>query len=37
VRDILLECGRRRLVGGQEDMIVDVALTILADRAAASY
>ena len=24
-RDILIELGRRRMVGGQEDMIVDVA------------
>ncbi len=28
VRDILTECGRRRLVGGQEDMILDIALTM---------
>ena len=27
-RDILLELGRRRVVGGQEDMIVDVALEL---------
>ncbi len=33
-RDILTELGKRRMVGGQEDMIVDVALDILKSREA---
>jgi 4-hydroxy 2-oxovalerate aldolase len=32
-REILVELGRRRMVGGQEDMIVDVALDMASSRA----
>lgn len=35
-RDILTELGRRRMVGGQEDMILDVALDLAARRDAAA-
>ena len=34
-RDILVELGKRRMVGGQEDMIVDVALDLAKERDAA--
>ena len=34
-RSILTELGKRRMVGGQEDMIVDVALDMLKQQQAA--
>ena len=36
VRDILLECGRLRTVGGQEDMILDIAAQLAASRKGSS-
>ena len=36
VREILVELGRRKMVGGQEDMIVDVALDILKQKESAA-
>ncbi|WP_417321034.1 4-hydroxy-2-oxovalerate aldolase [Emcibacter sp.] len=36
VREILVELGRRKMVGGQEDMIVDVALDLLKQKETAA-
>jgi 4-hydroxy-2-oxovalerate/4-hydroxy-2-oxohexanoate aldolase len=35
-REILMELGRRKMVGGQEDMIEDTVLTMLRDRKVAA-
>ncbi|WP_372724231.1 hypothetical protein [Immundisolibacter sp.] len=32
MRDLLVECGRRKTVAGQEDMIESIALDMLAER-----
>jgi len=31
-RDILVELGRKKMIGGQEDMIVDTAMTMAKER-----
>ena len=31
-REILVELGKRKMVGGQEDMIIDVALDLLKEK-----
>ncbi|MFX8964992.1 4-hydroxy-2-oxovalerate aldolase, partial [Acinetobacter baumannii] len=31
-RDILVELGRKKMIGGQEDMIIDTAMTMAKER-----